>query len=71
MLLWEYLTAFVLLCIKHISSQGLACYTCMTTDPTNDACKDPFSSILNNIQNNCQVEKKRGEFFDLFETHWI
>lgn len=55
MLLLEYLTIFALIFIKIISSQGLACYTCMTTDPNNDACQDPFSSILNTIQNNCQV----------------
>ena len=41
--------------IKPISSQGLACYKCMTTDPNNDACQDPFSSVLIPIQNNCQV----------------
>jgi hypothetical protein len=54
--LWEYLTAIVLVLIKSISSQGLACYKCMTTDPDNDACQDPFSSLINPIQNNCQVK---------------
>ncbi len=56
---WEYMTAFLLylfVLIKPISSQGLACYKCMTTDPTNDACQDPFSSLLNPIHNNCQVD---------------
>jgi hypothetical protein len=58
---WEYLTAFFLyflVLIKPISSQGLACFKCMTTDPTNDACQDPFSSLLNPIQNNCQVDTR-------------
>lgn len=63
MLFLEYSTAFCLIFIKVISGQGLACYTCMTTDPNNDACQDPFSSILNTIQNNCQVE---WTFFSLF-----
>lgn len=56
---WEYLTTFwlyFLLFIKPISSQGVACYKCMTTDPNNDNCQDPFSSLLNPIQYNCQVK---------------
>ena len=57
-MVWEYFTIcslYFLLLIKPISNQGLACYKCMTTDPNNDSCRDPFSSLLNPIQNNCQV----------------
>ncbi len=57
MLFWEYLTACLLLSIKLISSQGIACYKCITTDPNNDACQDPFSSVLNKIEYDCQVEE--------------
>ena len=59
MMFLEYLTAFFLLCIKTMSAQGIACYKCMTTDPNNDSCQDPFSSLLNEIQYDCQV---RGNF---------
>ncbi len=58
-LFWEYLTAIILylfVFIKPISSQGVACYKCMTTDPNNDACQDPFSSLLNPVIPNCQVD---------------
>ncbi len=56
---WEYLTAIIfhlLIVIKPISSQGVSCYKCMTTDPNDDACQDPFSSLLNPLQINCQVD---------------
>jgi hypothetical protein len=29
----------------------------MTKDPNNDACQDPFSSLLNQIEYDCQVEE--------------
>lgn len=41
--------------IKPISSQGLACYKCMTLNPNDEECSDPFSSINSPIQINCQV----------------
>ncbi|CAF0770155.1 unnamed protein product [Adineta steineri] len=56
--IWKYLTGIILhflIIIKPLSSQGVSCYKCMTTDPTNDACQDPFSSLLNPIQNDCQA----------------
>jgi len=55
------LIVYMLLLIKPILNQGVACYKCMTTDPKNDRCADPFSSILNPILNNCQVKMKKKE----------
>ncbi len=74
MLFWKYLTTVCLLCIKLVSSQGVACYKCMTIDPNNDACQDPFSSLLNQIQYDCQVEENIRILFDnviedLFRRH--
>jgi hypothetical protein len=43
--------------IKPISNQGLACYKCMTLNPNDEECSDPFSSINSPIQINCQVRK--------------
>jgi hypothetical protein len=58
---WEQIkTLFILyffVLIKPISSQGLACYKCMTTDSNNDGCRDPFSSFINPVQINCQVDQ--------------
>lgn len=51
------LVLYGLLCVKPAYSQGVACYKCMTTDPNNDLCQDPFSAISNPIQNNCQVSE--------------
>ena len=51
----------VLALIKSVSSQGLACYKCMTTDSRADSCQDPFSSLLNPIQINCQVGVARKD----------
>ncbi|CAF2683354.1 unnamed protein product [Rotaria sp. Silwood2] len=64
---WEYLTVIILyflLVIKPISNQGISCYKCMTTNLNNDACQDPFSSLLNPIHNNCQATSmgKNGTF---------
>ncbi|CAF1147854.1 unnamed protein product [Rotaria sp. Silwood1] len=64
---WEYLIAIILyflLFIKPISCQGISCYKCMTIDSNNDACQDPFSSLLNPIHNNCQATSmgKNGTF---------
>lgn len=56
---WEYLTViivYLLVFIRPISSQGIACYKCMTTDMNNDTCQDPFSSLLNPVYINCQVD---------------
>ena len=47
---------YIFLLIKPVSNQGLACYKCMTTDRDNDGCKDPFSSLINPVQINCQVD---------------
>jgi hypothetical protein len=57
---WEQFSAFILyffVFIKPISSQGLACYKCMTTNPSDDGCRDPFSSLINPVQINCQVDR--------------
>jgi len=57
-LYWEQLSVLLLyffIFIKPISSQGLSCYKCMTTNPNNDGCQDPFSSLINPVQINCQV----------------
>jgi hypothetical protein len=60
-LYWQLWSLMVF--IKPISNQGLACYKCMTTDQNNDGCRDPFSSLINPVQINCQVHKL--EFFFL------
>jgi hypothetical protein len=52
----EYLPAIILVIIKSISGQGVSCYKCMTTDPNNDNCQDPFSSLLIPLQYDCQVD---------------
>lgn len=49
------LMIWFLVLIKPVSNQGLACYVCMTGNPQNDSCADPFSSINNGVQSNCQV----------------
>jgi hypothetical protein len=57
-LYWEQWSVFILyffVFIQPISSQGLACYKCMTTDPNDDGCRDPFSSLINPVQINCRV----------------
>ena len=54
--LWEYLTAIILVLIKSTSGQGVSCYKCMTTDPNDDTCQDPFSSLLIPLQYDCQVD---------------
>ncbi|UJR26190.1 hypothetical protein I4U23_007533 [Adineta vaga] len=64
---WEYLSIFLLYCfvlIKPISSQGLSCFKCMTTNPSDDGCRDPFSSLINPVQINCQATSvgKNGTF---------
>jgi hypothetical protein len=46
---------YLLVFIKPISNQGLACYKCMTTGPNDDGCRDPFSSLIHPVQINCQV----------------
>ncbi|CAF0779750.1 unnamed protein product [Adineta ricciae] len=66
-LYWNYLTIFVLYCfllIKPVSNQGLACFKCMTTNPSDDGCRDPFSSVINPVQTNCQATSvgKNGTF---------
>ena len=57
---WEQLKTLLILyffiLIKPVFNQGLACYKCMTTDPNNDDCQDPFSSLINPLQYNCQVD---------------
>jgi hypothetical protein len=56
---WKQLSVLILyflVFIKPTSSQGLACYKCMTTDRNNDGCRDPFSSLINPVQINCQVD---------------
>ncbi|CAF1592833.1 unnamed protein product [Adineta ricciae] len=63
----KWLISIVLQCslvIKLASSQGVSCFQCMTTDPNNDSCQDPFSSLLNPIQTNCQATSvgKNGTF---------
>ena len=58
---WEQLSVFILyffVLFKPISSQGLSCYKCMTTNPNDDGCRDPFSSLINPVQINCQVQLK-------------
>ncbi|CAF3155150.1 unnamed protein product [Rotaria socialis] len=64
---WEQCTIlliYMFLLIEPIESQGLACYKCMTTDPNNDGCQDPFSSLINPVQINCQATAfgKNGTF---------
>jgi hypothetical protein len=57
-LYYEQLSVLILyffIFIKPISSQGLACYKCMTTNPNDDSCRDPFSSLINTVHINCQV----------------
>lgn len=58
------LVIYFLFFVKPILNQGVACYKCMTTNPKSDSCADPFSSILNPIQNNCQAtfHGKNGTF---------
>ena len=56
---WLYLTVIILyffILFKPISSQGIACYKCMTINSNNDSCRDPFSSLLNPIHTQCQVD---------------
>lgn len=50
------LILYILIIIDPITTQGLSCYKCMTTDPNSDGCQDPFSSIINPVQINCQVK---------------
>ena len=55
---WQSLSVvivYIFLLIKPITNQGLACYKCMTTNPNDDGCRDPFSSLINPVQINCQV----------------
>ncbi|CAF2884236.1 unnamed protein product [Rotaria sp. Silwood2] len=55
---WEQFSVLILyifVLIEPICSQGLACYKCMTTNPNDDGCRDPFSSLINPVQINCQV----------------
>jgi len=56
---WKQLSVLIFyffVFIKPTSHQGLACYKCMTTDHNNDGCRDPFSSLINPVQINCQVD---------------
>lgn len=53
---WQSLIIYCLILIKPITNQGLACYKCMTTNFNNDGCRDPFSSIINPVHINCQVD---------------
>ena len=53
---WQSLIIYCLILIKPITNQGLACYKCMTTNFNNDSCRDPFSSIINPVHINCQVD---------------
>lgn len=58
---WPWFSVILLyLCwlMKPICSQGLACYRCMTNSPDDNDCADPFSSINNRIENNCQATSK-------------
>jgi hypothetical protein len=70
---WEYFIAIIMVLMKSIQSQGVSCYKCMTTDPNNDDCQDPFSSLLNPIQYNCQVDILNElifiNAFNLFRLH--
>jgi len=52
---WHLVIIYILVCIEPISSQGLACYKCMTVNQENSGCADPFSSLVNPVQINCQV----------------
>lgn len=57
---WPSFHLFIVYClilIKPITNQGLACYKCMTTNFNNDGCRDPFSSLLNPVHINCQVNE--------------
>lgn len=69
---WEQLSVFILyifVLIKPISSQGLSCYKCMTTNPNDDGCQDPFSSLINQIQTNCQVHGDISFIIFLFSLY--
>ncbi|CAF2308219.1 unnamed protein product [Rotaria sp. Silwood2] len=64
---WEQFSVLILyifVLIEPICSQGLACYKCMTTNPNDDGCRDPFSSLINPVQINCQATAvgKNGTF---------
>lgn len=56
------LVLFMLHFINDINS--LSCFKCMTTNFLNDTCSDPFNSIDNRIEHECQatIKGKNGLF---------
>ncbi|CAF4139965.1 unnamed protein product [Adineta steineri] len=61
---WEQFILYFFIFLKPVSNQGLACYKCMTTNAEDDGCRDPFSSLINPVQVNCQATSvgKNGTF---------
>ncbi|CAF0910114.1 unnamed protein product [Adineta steineri] len=61
---WEQFIVYFFIFLKPVSNQGLACYKCMTTNAEDDGCRDPFSSLINPVQVNCQATSvgKNGTF---------